>query len=134
MPEEERFEPRVDTRNCRRRCRSLNIVHNRREVDTVFNVMLAGMGTTSSALTWFIWPVSCHPRAENKIIEERQSIIPVDENQGRGSKEFGLSAWSIMRGSKVTYIHQFLGAQGTSKTRNMKILFNLLSMGRMKWI
>ncbi|KAK8633427.1 hypothetical protein V6N13_014273 [Hibiscus sabdariffa] len=86
MQEEERFEPRVDTRNCRRRCGSLSIVHNRREVDTLLNMMLAGMYTMSSALTCFIWPVSCHPRAENEIIEERQSIIPVDETKKRNIK------------------------------------------------
>ncbi|KAG6508747.1 hypothetical protein ZIOFF_034128 [Zingiber officinale] len=42
--------------------------------DIVVSFMLAGKDTTSSALTWFFWLLSSHPKVEAKILAEIKSI------------------------------------------------------------
>ncbi|KAK9038489.1 hypothetical protein V6N11_023355 [Hibiscus sabdariffa] len=51
--------------------------------DTILNIMIAGRDTTSSALTWFIWLVSRHPIVENKIMQELESKLPLEETKRR---------------------------------------------------
>ncbi|KAE8690444.1 cytochrome P450 86B1 [Hibiscus syriacus] len=117
--------------------------------DTILNMMLAGRDTTSSALTWFVWLVSCHPIVENKIIEELQSKIPAEETRKR-------RVFKAEEVKNLTYLHGALCEalrlyppvpfqhkehlkpdvlpSGHRVHPNMKILFNLYSMGRMKSI
>ncbi|KAL4378336.1 hypothetical protein GQ457_02G037780 [Hibiscus cannabinus] len=117
--------------------------------DTVLNMMLAGRDTTSSALTWFIWLVSCHPIVENKIIEELRSKIPAEETEKR-------QLFKAEEVKDLVYLHGALCEalrlyppvpfqhkeplesdvlpSGHPVHPNVKILFNLYSMGRMKSI
>ncbi|RZC55840.1 hypothetical protein C5167_014697 [Papaver somniferum] len=39
-------------------------------IDIVISFILAGQDTTSAALTWFFWLVSCNPRVEKEILKE----------------------------------------------------------------
>ncbi|KAE8689211.1 hypothetical protein F3Y22_tig00110940pilonHSYRG00132 [Hibiscus syriacus] len=115
--------------------------------DAILNMMVAGRDTTSSALTWFIWLVSRHPIAENKIIEELESKIPKEETGKRRLFEVG-------EVKDLVYLHAALCEalrlyppvpfnhkepvepdvlpSGHPVHPKMKILINLYSMGRMK--
>jgi cytochrome P450 len=42
--------------------------------DVVTNFLLAGRDTTSSALTWFFWAVSCRPDVEGRIVREIRAV------------------------------------------------------------
>ncbi|KAE8667922.1 cytochrome P450 86B1-like [Hibiscus syriacus] len=118
--------------------------------DTVLNMMLAGRDTTSAALTWFIWLVSKHPTVENKIIEELESIIvPPEETKKR-------RLFNADEVKNLVYLHGALCEtlrlyppvpfqhkdtveadvlpSGHRVDPNMRILFNLYSMGRMNSI
>ncbi|KAI3878431.1 hypothetical protein MKW92_026756 [Papaver armeniacum] len=39
-------------------------------IDIVISFILAGQDTTSAALTWFFWLVSCNPQVEKEILKE----------------------------------------------------------------
>ncbi|GMI67575.1 cytochrome P450, family 96, subfamily A, polypeptide 10 [Hibiscus trionum] len=115
--------------------------------DTILNMMVAGRDTVSSALTWSIWLVSRHPVVENKIIEELQSKIPVGETKKR-------RLFNVEEVKDLVYLHAALCEalrlyppipfnhkeplehdvlpSGHPVHPNMKILFNVFSMGRMK--
>ncbi|XVE83246.1 hypothetical protein DITRI_Ditri16bG0072200 [Diplodiscus trichospermus] len=117
--------------------------------DTILSMMLAGRDTTSSALTWFIWLVSRHPKVENKIIEEIKSKIPAEETKKR-------RPFNAEEVKNVVYLHGALCEairlyppvpfqlnealkpdilpSGHAVSPKMKVLFNLYSMGRMKSI
>ncbi|OVA05298.1 Cytochrome P450 [Macleaya cordata] len=45
-------------------------------VNIVISFILAGQDTTSAALTWFFWLISCNPKVEEKILKE---IIGIPE-------------------------------------------------------
>ncbi|KAJ4715547.1 Cytochrome P450 [Melia azedarach] len=115
--------------------------------DSILNFMLAGRDTTSSALTWFFWLLSNNPKAETRIRQELQSIIPGDEF-GKWYK------FDIQKLSKLVYLHGALcetlrlfppvpfqhktpltpdvlpsGHRVDPKT---KIIFSLYALGRMK--
>ncbi|GMI79472.1 cytochrome P450, family 96, subfamily A, polypeptide 10 [Hibiscus trionum] len=117
--------------------------------DTILTMMLAGRDTTSSALTWFIWLVSCHPRVENKIIEELRSKIPAEETKKRQLFKaaevkdlvylHGAICEALRLYPPVPFQHKKplkpdVLPSGHPVHPNMKILFNLYSMGRMKSI
>ncbi|KAL7230855.1 hypothetical protein ACSBR2_009189 [Camellia fascicularis] len=117
--------------------------------DTILNFMIAGRDTTSSALTWFFWLVSTYPDVEEKIREELKSNIPTKEaNKWR--------LFGVEEVSKLVYLHSALCESlrlyppvpfqhkeprkpdtlpsGHCVDPNMKILFSLYAMGRMKFI
>ncbi|KAK8712324.1 hypothetical protein V6N13_147564 [Hibiscus sabdariffa] len=117
--------------------------------DTILNMMLAGRDTTSSALTWFIWLVSRHPIVENKIIEELRSIVPAEESNKRrvfDSEDVknlvylhGALCEALRLYPPVPFQHKEplkpdVLPSGHPVNPNMRILFNLYSMGRMKSI
>ncbi|KAK8507063.1 hypothetical protein V6N12_008412 [Hibiscus sabdariffa] len=117
--------------------------------DTILNMMLAGRDTTSSALTWFMWLVSKHPTVENKIIEELESKIPAEETGKRrlfNADEVkdlvylrGALCEALRLYPPVPFQHKEplkpdMLPSGHPVGPNMRILFNLYSMGRMKWI
>ncbi|XVF58649.1 hypothetical protein PTKIN_Ptkin07bG0083200 [Pterospermum kingtungense] len=117
--------------------------------DTILSMMLAGRDTTSSALTWFIWLIWRHPEVEKKIIKELKSKIPAEETNNR-------RLFSAEEVKNLVYLHGALCEalrlyppvpfqhketlkpdilpSGHKVSPNMKILFNLYSMGRMKSI
>ncbi|KAJ4715545.1 Cytochrome P450 [Melia azedarach] len=115
--------------------------------DSILNFMLAGRDTTSSALTWFFWLLSNNPKAETRIRQELESIIPGEEF--RKWYQF-----DIQKLSNLVYLHGALcealrlfppvpfqmktplapdvlpsGHPAKPKT---KILFSLYALGRMK--
>ncbi|TYG49764.1 hypothetical protein ES288_D10G120500v1 [Gossypium darwinii] len=117
--------------------------------DTILNMMIAGRDTTSSALTWFIWLVSRHPKVEKKIIEELRSKIPEKETKKRrvlGAEEVkdlvylhGALCEALRLYPSVPFqLKEPLKADilpsGHPVHPKMKIMFNLYSMGRMKSI
>ncbi|KAL7603770.1 hypothetical protein Lser_V15G19270 [Lactuca serriola] len=117
--------------------------------DTILNLMIAGRDTTSSSLTWFLWLVITHPNVEKKIREEIKAIIPTSE-----MKSFKL--FETEETNKLVYLHAaFCEAlrlyppvpfqhkapvqpdvlpSGHRVYPNMKIMFSLYAMGRMKTI
>ncbi|XVF15055.1 hypothetical protein REPUB_Repub09cG0116500 [Reevesia pubescens] len=117
--------------------------------DTILSMMLAGRDTTSSALTWFIWLISRHPKVENKIIEELKSTIPAEErNQRRLFNAEEVKNLVYLHGALCEAIRLYppvpfqlkhplkpdILPSGHPVYPNTKILFNLYSMGRMKSI
>ncbi|KAI3986357.1 hypothetical protein MKX01_002202 [Papaver californicum] len=48
-------------------------------IDIVISFILAGQDTSSAALTWFFWLVSCNPQVEKEILKE---ISQIDEEPG----------------------------------------------------
>ncbi|GMI72194.1 cytochrome P450, family 96, subfamily A, polypeptide 10 [Hibiscus trionum] len=117
--------------------------------DTILNMMLAGRDTTSSALTWFMWLVSNHPAAENKIIEELESKIPAEDTKKRRLFDadevkdlvylHGALCEALRLYPPVPFQHKEPMKPGVLPSGhpvhpNMRILFNLYSMGRMKSI
>ncbi|XAR73282.1 hypothetical protein NMG60_11007199 [Bertholletia excelsa] len=117
--------------------------------DTILNFMIAGRDTTSSALTWFLWLVSTHPEVETKLREELRSAIPAEE----GNK---WRLFKVEEVSRLVYLHSALCESlrlyppvpfqhkeplqpdvlptGHRVHPQMKILFPLYAMGRMKFI
>ncbi|KAK8673702.1 hypothetical protein V6N13_112020 [Hibiscus sabdariffa] len=117
--------------------------------DTILNMMIAGRDTTSSALTWVIWLVSRHPIVENKIVQELESKLPSEETKRR-------RIFKVEEVKDLVYLHAVLCEavrlyppipfnhkeplnadvlpSGHPVHPNTKVLFNLYSMGRMKWV
>ncbi|KAL4375795.1 hypothetical protein GQ457_02G010250 [Hibiscus cannabinus] len=117
--------------------------------DTILNTMIAGRDTTSSALTWVIWLVSRHPIVENKIVQELESKLPSEETKRR-------RIFKVEEVKDLVYLHAALCEavrlyppipfnhkeplkadvlpSGHRVHPNTKVLFNLYSMGRMKWV
>lgn len=54
-------------------CRSMNKSIETFLRDSVMSILAAGRDTTATALTWFIWLISTHPKIEAKILEEIQN-------------------------------------------------------------
>lgn len=113
--------------------------------DTVFNLLSAGRGTVSAALTWFFWLVATNPLIEAKIKQE----IKVNIEHGEKWKLF-----SAQEANKLVYLHGALCESlrlhplipfnrkeaveadtlpsGHRVGRNTKILFSLYATGRME--
>ncbi|XP_020571395.1 cytochrome P450 94B1-like [Phalaenopsis equestris] len=49
--------------------------------DMVISLLMAGKDTTSSALTWFFWLLSTHPKVEEKILNELKLWIKSEEEE-----------------------------------------------------
>ncbi|CAH1434427.1 unnamed protein product [Lactuca virosa] len=108
-----------------------------------------GRDTTSSSLTWFLWLVITHPNVEKKIREEINAIIPTSEMES-------FKLFETEETNKLVYLHAaFCEAlrlyppvpfqhkapvqpdvlpSGHRVYPNMKIMFSLYAMGRMKTI
>ncbi|KMT08934.1 hypothetical protein BVRB_6g136500 [Beta vulgaris subsp. vulgaris] len=119
--------------------------------DTITNFFLAGGETTSTALSWFFYLISNHPKVSHKIKQELNSImIQNDDNYEmifRNFKEIS---------SKLVYLHAALCEtlrlypsivfnpktpvepqilpSGHRVNSNTEIIFNTYAMGRMKSI
>ncbi|KAJ8769610.1 hypothetical protein K2173_005213 [Erythroxylum novogranatense] len=115
--------------------------------DTILNFLIAGRDTTSSALTWFFWLVSNNPQVEHKIRRELQTTIPLKGGQ----------KWRLLHAHELknlVYLHGALCESlrlyppvpfqqkasveadvlpsGHRITPNMKIVFSLYALGRIK--
>lgn len=69
--------------------------------DTILNLMIAGRDTTSSALTWFIWLVSTHPKIQAKI---RQELMGVNFGQNN-IEEQNWRVFGAEETNKMVYLH-----------------------------
>ncbi|CAI9109207.1 OLC1v1008982C2 [Oldenlandia corymbosa var. corymbosa] len=122
--------------------------------DTILNFMIAGRDTTSSALTWFLWLVSTHPRVENKIREELQSLIIKPSKDDDEHGKFRLFQSDELKNlvylqaalcetvrlyppvpfQHKTPLHEDILPSGQKVHPNMKVIISLYAMGRMKSI
>ncbi|CAH1421880.1 unnamed protein product [Lactuca virosa] len=122
---------------------------SRKRKDLSQGFVSKGRDTTSSSLTWFLWLVITHPDVEKKIREEINVIIPTSE---MGS----FKLFDTEETNKLVYLHAaFCEAlrlyppvpfqhkapvqpdvlpSGHRVYPNMKILFSLYALGRMKRI
>ncbi|XP_059452591.1 alkane hydroxylase MAH1-like [Corylus avellana] len=64
--------------------------------DIALSLMLAGNGTISSSLTWFLWLVATHPSVEAKILQEMREHFLVNSE---------IKYWDIKEISKLVYLH-----------------------------
>ncbi|KDP46408.1 hypothetical protein JCGZ_10248 [Jatropha curcas] len=125
------------------------IKSNRFLRDITLSLLLAGRDTISASLTWLIWVVATHPCVEKKILEELKEYLQVDTkgksrlfNFGELSKLVYLHAvvCEVLRlypplpfNHKVSIEPDILPS-GHHIPKNMRIIYSLYSMGRMKEI
>ncbi|RAL44020.1 hypothetical protein DM860_014157 [Cuscuta australis] len=117
--------------------------------DMVMNLMIAGRDTTSSALTWFIWLISTHPRVEAKIRDELKTLItpPSEFHKWRVFKQelktlvylHAALCESLRLYPPVPFQHKEPTEVDTLPSGHlvhpkMKIMFSLYAMGRMETI
>ncbi|KAJ8750288.1 hypothetical protein K2173_014203 [Erythroxylum novogranatense] len=43
--------------------------------DMVINFIMAGRDTTSAAMTWLFWLLSCHPNSKREVVEEAKHVM-----------------------------------------------------------
>ncbi|KAI3854159.1 hypothetical protein MKX03_011165 [Papaver bracteatum] len=107
-------------------------------IDIVISFILAGQDTTSAALTWFFWLVSCHPKVEKEILKEINEIS--DEPGYEDAKEMvyiHVSLCESMRlyppvpnDSKQAASDDVL-PDGTIIKKGMRVIYSPYAMGRM---
>ncbi|CAJ2674154.1 unnamed protein product [Trifolium pratense] len=125
------------------------LVENEKYIrDTAVNLLGAGNGTISSALSWFFWLVSTHPIVEAKIIQEIKDNCLTQENL--------IDDLSIEKLDKLVYLHGAICEtlrlyppvpfqhkcaiksdilpSGEHVSPNTKLVFSLYAMGRLKRI
>uniref|UniRef100_A0A803QL38 Cytochrome P450 n=1 Tax=Cannabis sativa TaxID=3483 RepID=A0A803QL38_CANSA len=49
--------------------------------DMVISFIMAGRDTTSAAMTWLFWSLSCHPEAEKQVVKEIETIGNEESNK-----------------------------------------------------
>ncbi|XP_074308653.1 alkane hydroxylase MAH1-like [Silene latifolia] len=128
----------------------INTKHDKFLRDAILNLMLAGRDTTSSALTWFIWLVTQNPRVKEKITEELRKNMAFSDEANK---------WHVFKeeeAKNLTYLHATFCESlrlyppvpfqhksplkpdtlpsGHHVTPEMKIVFSLYAMARMKGI
>ncbi|XP_004515481.3 alkane hydroxylase MAH1-like [Cicer arietinum] len=118
-------------------------------IDTAFNLLGAGSGTVSSALSWFFWLISKHPLVEAKIIQEiKDNCVTKDENfiTKLGVEEFdklvylhGAICEALRLYPPVGYNHKCaiksdILPNGEHVSSNTKVIFSMYAMGRMEEI
>ncbi|GLJ31534.1 hypothetical protein SUGI_0632910 [Cryptomeria japonica] len=69
--------------------------------DIVISFILAGKDTSSAALTWFFWLLSCHPEVEQRINLEIASVIAA---RGAGKQE-AETVFSFEELKNMKYLH-----------------------------
>ncbi|KAL9260548.1 Alkane hydroxylase MAH1-like protein [Drosera capensis] len=116
--------------------------------DMVLSLLLAGMDTTSTALSWFFWLLSTNPKIEWKVRKEVEDVAP--------SSQLLLSSNTVMKEklSKLVYLQAALSEtmrlyppvpyefksplepdvlpSGHRVDSNMRIMVYMYAMGRMK--
>ncbi|XP_059666684.1 alkane hydroxylase MAH1-like [Cornus florida] len=66
--------------------------------DNLMNMLFAGKGSVSAALTWFFWLIATNPLAENKIREEMKAKLHVKEDDK-------WSFFNVEESRKLVYLH-----------------------------
>ncbi|KAH9291501.1 hypothetical protein KI387_043309 [Taxus chinensis] len=64
----------------------------------ILSVFLAGLDTSSSALSWFFWLVSTHPNVEEKIVSEITQILKSKPLINNNKNEMGFLDLKDLRG------------------------------------
>ncbi|XP_077210106.1 cytochrome P450 94B3-like [Tasmannia lanceolata] len=65
--------------------RLISCVHDEKVIrDMVISFIMAGRDTTSSALTWLFWLLSCHPHIKKEVVKEMVEI-----SKGKERLEYG---------------------------------------------
>ncbi|KAK9713321.1 hypothetical protein RND81_06G019700 [Saponaria officinalis] len=128
----------------------INTKHDKFLRDAILNLMLAGRDTTSSALTWFVWLVTQNPRVKDKIRDELNKNTTIRDE---------VDKWHVFtehEAKNLTYLHATFCESlrlyppvpfqhkspmkpdtlpsGHHVTPEMKIVFSLYAMARMKGV
>lgn len=107
--------------------------------DVVISFILAGRDTTSAALTWFFWLVSCDPRVEREILGEirEKSESPVYD-EVKDMTYTHASLCETMRlyppvplDTKVAMKNDVL-PDGTAVKKGSKVIYHPYAMGRVE--
>jgi fatty acid omega-hydroxylase len=118
--------------------------------DMVLNFVIAGRDTSGVALAWFFWLLSCHPRIEEKIVQELSGIL----NRRSDSKK--MEPFTAKELQECVYLHAALNETlrlypsvpncykgalhkdvlpgGTCIESGMKFVYNIYALGRMESI
>jgi cytochrome P450 len=121
--------------------------------EMVISIMLAGRDTTSTALTWFFWLLSSHPRVEEAIHHE---ILGVLAKRGDDKEIRSAVLFSYEEVKGMAYLHGALCESmrlyppipldtkiaseddilpdGTAVSKGWFVAYNIYSMGRMESI
>ncbi|KAG0454785.1 hypothetical protein HPP92_023735 [Vanilla planifolia] len=103
--------------------------------DTTFNLLIAGRDTTSSALTWFFYLLSCHPSVESRILSE----LSLHADPSRLVYLHAALCESLRLFPPLPFehkaaVHPDVLPSGHPVHPRRRILFSLYSMGRMEGI
>ncbi|XP_058728307.1 alkane hydroxylase MAH1-like [Vicia villosa] len=127
------------------------VVENEKYIsDTAGNLLSAGSGTISSALSWLFWLVSTHPIVEAKIIQEIKDkyLAAQEENFITNSSMDDLDKLVYLHGAicetlrlypPVPFVHKCavksdILPSGDHVSANTKVIYSLYAMGRMEQI
>ncbi|MCL7027100.1 hypothetical protein MKW94_007024 [Papaver nudicaule] len=108
-------------------------------IDIVISFILAGQDTTSAALTWFFWLVSCHPQVEKEILKEiNQTAHEAGYDDVKDVVYIHASLCESMRlyppvpiDSKEAASDDVLPV-GTVVKKGMRVSYSIYAMGRME--
>ncbi|URE10190.1 cytochrome P450 [Musa troglodytarum] len=76
--------------------------------DMVISFVMAGKDTTSAALTWFFWLLSCHPEAETEVAERLYPPVLWDSKHAAHNDTLP-DGTPIKKGDRVTYFPYGMG-------------------------
>ncbi|KAJ9553960.1 LOW QUALITY PROTEIN: hypothetical protein OSB04_018005 [Centaurea solstitialis] len=114
--------------------------------DTSFNLLFAGMDTTSIALAWFIYILAKNPNVEDKILDEIHTHLDSKVGERWNVKELngmvylhGALCESLRLFPPIPFNHKSpsqpdILPTGDKVDQNTKIIISMYSMGRMKSI
>ncbi|MCL7044906.1 hypothetical protein MKW94_009555 [Papaver nudicaule] len=108
-------------------------------IDIVISFILAGQDTTSAALTWFFWLVSCNPKVEQEILKEiSQTSEEPGYNDVKDMVYIHASLCESMRlyppvpaDGKEAASDDVL-PDGTTVKKGMRVTYSPYAMGRME--
>ncbi|KAI3889547.1 hypothetical protein MKX03_019648 [Papaver bracteatum] len=108
-------------------------------IDIVISFILAGQDTTSAALTWFFWLVSCNPQVEKEILKEINQTA--EEPNYDDVKDMVYLQASLCESMRLYPPVPFdtkeaenddIFPDGTIIEKGMRVSFSIYAMGRME--
>ncbi|KAI3863707.1 hypothetical protein MKW98_031299 [Papaver atlanticum] len=108
-------------------------------IDIVISFILAGQDTTSAALTWFFWLVSCNPEVEKEILKEINQTA--EETSYDDVKDMVYLQASLCESMRLYPPVPFdtkeaanddIFPDGTIIKKGMRVSFSIYAMGRME--
>jgi len=74
--------------------------------DMIISFILAGRDSTSAALTWFFWLLSCHPQVEEEIYKEITDLLAVRTSEDAENIEpSAVLVFSYEELQRMNYLH-----------------------------